>query len=150
MPAGYYPRPSAVQRFERLYTPEPNSGCWLWTGGTTTAGYGIFLKDGKSTTAHRASYELFVGEIPEGFDVDHLCRVRCCVNPDHLEAVTRKENLIRSPNTFSSIHSKKTHCPRGHPYEGDNLYLNPANGDRQCVTCRTFHGKNRTRKGIPA
>lgn len=139
------------ERFEKYFIPEPNSGCWLWIGGSTRSGYGVFYvgtsrRDRKTTTAHRVSYQLNVGEIPDGFDIDHLCRVRCCVNPDHLEAVSRDENLIRSPNTFSSIHSKKTHCPSGHPYDETNVYIHQLTGHRQCRACRAIHSSNRKRK----
>lgn len=146
MPPGFYPRPPTKDRFEKHYIPEPNSGCWLWTGGMTNGGYGIFYKDGKYSTAHRFAYELFVGPIPTGFDVDHLCRVIGCVNPAHLEAVSHKENLRRSPTTASSINRTRTHCPQGHPYEGDNLYIWKGDGSRQCVTCRNHHGQTRNRK----
>lgn len=89
--------PLAV-RLERHFIPEPNSGCWLWVGSVTGPGYGQISnpdRRGKPLLAHRVSYELHVGPIPEGFDLDHLCRVRCCINPRHLDPVTRRENLRR-------------------------------------------------------
>ena len=79
--------------------------------------------------AHRAAYELFVGPIPSGYEIDHLCRVRDCVNPDHLEAVTRRENLLRG-DTFAATHAAKTECPRGHPYDTIT-----AQGARRCSIC---------------
>lgn len=88
------------------------SGCWLWTGKTSN-GYGVVGvggRAGRTMKAHRAAYESLVGAIPVGMDLDHLCRVRNCVNPAHLEPVTRRENLKRSPLTPAG----KTHCPRGH------------------------------------
>lgn len=86
----YPPRP-----FDHFYIPEPNSGCWLWFGATTERGYGVVVANGRSIRAHRISYETAKGQIPEGLVLDHLCRVHCCVNPDHLEAVTQLENVRR-------------------------------------------------------
>lgn len=76
-----------------------------------------------------------VGPIPEGLDLDHLCRVRQCVNPDHLEPVTARENLMRSPLTQASINSAKTHCKRGHEFTPDNTRIFPKSGSRCCKTC---------------
>jgi len=103
--------------------------CWLWTGARFSNGYGSFWLLGKSVGAHRVAYELWRGPIPEGLHLDHLCRVRHCVNPDHLEPVTVRENLSRSP-----VHQMNyTHCVHGHPLSGDNLYL--WNGRRKCREC---------------
>lgn len=117
--------------------PEPNTGCWLWMGSTAGAGYGVIGVNGKNEYCHRVAFELFKGPIPEGLTIDHLCRVRVCCNPDHLEAVTHKENCHRSPH--SNIH--KTHCPRGHPYSEDNTYVR--NGKRQCKACWKIKNKER-------
>ena len=84
-----------IERFSRHYRVEPGTGCWLWTSGLWGGGYGAFFLRGKKVQAHRFSYEHHVGPIPEGLDVDHLCRVRHCVNPKHLEPVTRKVNINR-------------------------------------------------------
>lgn len=80
-------------RFDSLISPEPNTGCWLWLGTLSDNGYGIYAH----RRAHRIAFEQMKGGIPPGLDLDHLCRVRCCVNPEHLEPVTRKENCRRSP-----------------------------------------------------
>ncbi len=102
--------------------------CWEWTGAVTTGGYGSFrpVPSESPTTAHRAVYEFLVGDIPEGLDLDHLCRNRSCVNPDHLEPVTRIENMKRASK-------RRTSCPRGHRMIGENLVIDQ--GSRRCRTC---------------
>lgn len=132
-------RRPAIDRFIDAIEVD-DSGCILWTGGLNGAGYGQFYY-GKTEAnptgkgyAHRWSYETFVGPIPEGLHLDHLCRTPKCVNPDHLEPVTVRENLLRGVGP-SAIHAKKTHCPRGHSYSGDNLYVHPTKGIRYCRTC---------------
>lgn len=113
--------------------------CWLWTAAIAT-GYGRFYLDGHLVPAHRFAYELLVGPIPAGLDLDHLCRVRNCVNPAHLEPVTRQENLARTP----TANIAKTHCPQGHPYDESNTYV--AATGRQCLTCRTETSRRRARR----
>lgn len=80
------------------------------------------------------SHELHKGPIPEGLVIDHLCRNRGCVNPDHLEAVTQRENILRGEG-LAAANARKTHCPKGHPYSGENLYVVPSSGRRQCRIC---------------
>lgn len=117
-----------------------DSGCIEWIGGTNGVGYGSFYAGRASgdetgrVYAHRWSYEYHVGPIPEGLHLDHLCRNRACVNPDHLEPVTNRENLLRGAGP-SAEHARKTHCPQGHPYSGDNLYVHPTKGTRHCRAC---------------
>lgn len=108
--------------------------CWTWEASKNCGGYGHFTAGGRHFSAHRFAYELLVGPIPEGLDLDHLCRVRNCVNPAHLEPVTRRENLLRG-KTIQARNAAKTHCPQGHPYWGDNLYID-ARGCRSCWTCK--------------
>lgn len=116
------------------------SGCWIWTACTHKSGYGKTCINKRLMYAHRAVYELIVGPIPGGLTLDHLCRVRCCVNPAHLEPVTIAENISRGESA-SSVNSKKTHCPRGHLLQGVNLRdLNRK--ARECVVCHSARTKN--------
>lgn len=105
--------------------------CWPWLGSRQRIGYGVF----RNTVAHRAAYVLSTGPIPLGLELDHLCANRGCVNPGHLEPVSRRENVMRS-SSFAATNARKTHCPKGHPYAGSNLHVAP-NGDRRCLTCKT-------------
>jgi len=117
---------------------QKTDSCWLWTGGKTR-GYGyLSLRPGGQSmrvSAHRLSYRLFVGEIPDKHELDHLCKVLSCVRPDHLEAVTAKENTLRSDSP-SGIYAQRTHCKNGHPLSGDNLRMRGGKKPhRRCVTC---------------
>lgn len=94
----------------------PTSPCVLWTGATNGVGYGMRKIGGKTFLTHRLAYEEAYGPIPAGLELDHLCRTPLCMNPDHLEAVTHAEN-VRRGNGWSGVHARKTHCPRGHPYD---------------------------------
>jgi hypothetical protein len=113
---------------------DKTDGCWLWTAATNEFGYGIFRIDGRNVRAHRWAYEDLVGPIPKGLVLDHLCRTPACVRPDHLEPVTQKVNSERGAPGGRVWRSLKTHCPAGHPYEGDNLYV--YDGKRFCKACR--------------
>lgn len=105
-----------------------------WIVDKYSNGYGKIYAEGKNWLAHRLSYEVFVGPIPVELELDHLCRVTNCINPHHLEAVTKSENQHRS-NSVSGINSRKTHCKRGHPLSGDNLYFYASRTARQCRKC---------------
>lgn len=123
-------------------------GCWLWTGARSGSGRGNFMPDGRRSGkrrmvyAHRFAYELLVGPVPEGLELDHLCRIPLCVNPEHLEAVTHQENVHRGIAP-SAVNARKTHCRRGHPLSGMNLYIEPGTGGRRCVICRNLGNRRR-------
>lgn len=107
------------------------SGCWLWTAGENGAGYSWFNRQ----LGHRYSYNKFVGDIPDGLQLDHLCRVRCCVNPDHLEIVTPRTNVLRGIGP-SAQYARRTHCKKGHEFTSDNTYTTPGESNRLCRICR--------------
>jgi hypothetical protein len=135
-------------RFREKAVVDPG-GCWLWTGATSSTGYGNFWMDRRYVGAHRAAYLMFRGPVPEGLELDHLCRVRRCVNPFHLEAVTRQINTLRGTGP-SAENATKTHCKRGHELAGDNLYVTRP-GTRTCKACkaqkiREFEARNPDRK----
>lgn len=109
------------------------SGCWLWTG-CLSKGYGLFRHEKSvQSTAHRFSYKYFKGTIPKNLQIDHLCKVRSCVNPEHLEAVTAKENLDRARH-WSTLNREKDACPKGHKYTSENTYIT-STGGRSCKRC---------------
>lgn len=133
---------SEIERFSTKFTLD-NSGCWLWSAAINPDGYGIFGIDKRHTFgAHRISFSIVNGDIEPGLQLDHLCRVRNCVNPKHLEEVTLAENTARS-TFFQVINSRKqvrTHCPHGHAYTPENTYNWKHRGatktHRVCKACR--------------
>ena len=121
--------------------PQAN-GCWHWLGHVRKRGYGQFQSSGKHIGAHVYSYETFIGKVPFGYEIDHLCRNPRCVNPNHLEAVTHRVNILRGTNPPSD-NSRKTHCKNGHALIGDNLVLDQLKkGSRLCRTCRNEWQRN--------
>lgn len=110
--------------------------CWEWTAGKFKRGYGSFY-EGQNAYAHRFAYEHYRQSIPEGLELDHLCRIRHCVNPFHLEVVTHAENIKRGDAGIVSglQQQSKTHCPQKHAYNEENTYIGP-NGKRVCRTCK--------------
>lgn len=136
------PRKPPLERL-RQHTEAGPDGCILWTGALTKDGYGkvTIPRDGedwrqglRTLHAHILAWELLVGPIPDGLDLDHLCRVRRCVNVGHLEAVTSAENILRGMGA-AAINARKTECIHHHPLTGANLYVAP-NGWRFCRQCR--------------
>ena len=117
--------------------------CWNWKAAIRADGYGKWATGGRDNQrnwrAHRFSYELLKGKIPDGLDLDHLCRNRRCVNPAHLEPVTRRENVIRG------IRVNKDHCIHGHLYSTENTYIRK-NGHRQCRVCGKIAARKTRRK----
>lgn len=127
--------------------PEHNPSlgpCWLWTAAADSNGYGTFKVGVKMVGAHRVAYELLVGPIPDGFHIDHLCRVRACVNPAHLEPVTSRENTLRGVG-FSAVNARKTHCPQGHQFTPENTYTQ-SDGRRRCRKCRQATNRASSRR----
>ena len=119
----------------RLTARTDRSGeCWLWTRGVTAAGYGRFMLGGYDLYAHRAAYEAYVGPIPEGQLILHSCDTPACVNPAHLRPGTQQDNMRDRDLRGRNGHSRKTHCPQGHPYDEANT--SRLAGRRICKTCR--------------
>lgn len=111
--------------------------CWIWIGAHTVSGYGTVIRNKKTIYAHRVSYEMAFGPIPKGLEIDHLCNTPACIRPDHLRAVTHRENMNRShPGAFNAA---KTHCPAGHEYTPENTYT--YKGRRNCRMCHSTYLK---------
>lgn len=123
-------------------------GCWEWVGATRGSGYGHLWFGGRIRPAHQVVYEKAKGAIPDGLELDHLCRNPSCVNPDHLEAVTHKENMRRSVSPIAKT-GENASCPYGHPYTAANTYWRPDGEGRQCRVCIRVWKENRRSKQCP-
>lgn len=123
------------------------SQCWVFTGAKSTNGYGRASvggrreNGGRLVQVHRAVYEVLVGPIPEGLELDHLCGNRACYNPAHLEPVTHRENLLRGAG-IAARNARKTECPHGHPYDEANTFIT-RRGTRSCRTCNRLRARKR-------
>ena len=118
-------------KFGVWYIPEPNTGCWLWMRAChKKTGYGV---TSRNRLSHRVAYQMWRGQIPDGLSIDHLCRTRSCVNPDHLEVVTDRENILRGVSP-SANNARKTHCCNGHEFNQANVRL--TSDGKECRTCR--------------
>lgn len=156
-------RPSRLQRFcsaacfnagrvksleERFWSKVDKSGdCWLWTGGRNVDGYGFLNHGTGGKRSHVIAYNMLVGEVPAGMELDHLCRNRQCVNPAHLEPVTHRENVLRGAGP-AARHAKKTHCIHGHPFDPTNTLVR-MHGDviwRVCRACKRQRGAETSRR----
>jgi hypothetical protein len=126
--------------FNKSYQ-EPNTGCWIWSGDSVKGGYGRVVNNGRKWLAHRLSYIVFNGEIKKGLTIDHKCVQPSCVNPNHLEAVTMKENTLRG-SSFALKNKLKTHCPQGHEYSIENTFIHKDNR-RECRACMRIRGLKR-------
>lgn len=124
-------------RFITKFVVLGDDACWPWTASLLRNGYGRFgFAAGDIRLAHRVAYEFWIGPVPEGLQVDHVrewgCTMRHCVNPNHLEAVTQRENLLRG-NGWAGLNSRKVRCPRGHDYNAENTLI--YSGRRECREC---------------
>lgn len=129
--------------------PIPESGCLVWLGKIERGGYGVAWWNGRQRLLHRVSYEVSKGSIPHGASLDHLCRVRCCINPEHLEPVSIKVNILLGQG-IAALNSRKTHCRNGHPFSEDNTYIYPS-GDRSCRICgrNAFNAWYKRKRELP-
>lgn len=119
---------------------EKTESCWIWLGYLNRYGYGQLQYDNKMYLAHRLAYELIKGQIKSNLDLDHLCHNRECVNPNHLEPVTHKENISRNES--------KTHCSNGHKFTEGNMYVFPNGKTKHCKICRRQWDKKRYYKHL--
>lgn len=146
-------RAQVVERIVASTAIDSISGCWVWGASFSREGYGVmaWIDDSgrKQYGAHRVSFVAHGGVIPEGMQLDHLCRNRSCVNPQHLEPVTPQENILRSPIAQGSLNAAKTHCPQGHPYDEANTRLwTGRNSKGYLVTSRNCKACTATRRRI--
>lgn len=129
-----------IERFWIKVEKRGMSECWSWLAHKHPRGYGAIKIGGKMIKAHRLSYYLYRGKMPDGLDIDHLCRNTSCVNPFHLEAVPHKVNIMRGLSP-GSLNAQKTHCPRGHEYD-----IKYGKNSRWCSTCRKQYNHEYQRK----
>ncbi len=132
---------TVLERFTAKFDVRPGGDCWWWTAGQVGNGYGRFSTGGLDIRAHRWAFEHWRGPIPAGLQIDHLCRNRLCVKPPHMEVVTNRVNVLRGVGP-TARNARKTHCPQGHSYSGDNVYIYP-DGGRSCRQCHNARQRRR-------
>ena len=144
---GMKPRPQIDRFAEKIALTD--SGCIEWIASHNGVGYGTLSinRTGGKVLAHRWSYAHHYGPIPDGLTIDHLCRNTLCVNPEHLEAVSKRENTIRGVAP-TAVNAAKTHCIRGHELAGDNLHISPRTGWRTCRECRRRRAREKYQRRI--
>ena|SRR5215469_14381135 len=133
---------AAVSRLLSKIRIDPSSGCWIWQGALSR-GYGVIKIDGKMLKTHRVMFRHGYGPIRKGFHLDHLCRVKACANPEHLEEVSPRENMMRG-ESIQALNARKTECDHGHKFSDENTYIDKR-GNRACKTC-TFERSAQWRK----
>ena len=131
-------RPNTLESVLARAMPEPNTGCWIWVGVLGSAGYGQVSWKSKAVSAHRVVYEEIVGPPDPDKELDHLCRMRQCVNPRHLEQVTSKINVLRGDGP-TARNLRKDQCAHGHIFSAANTFRDK--GGRGCKACRRFYRK---------
>lgn len=144
------PKAAHPERFWEKVSKD--TGCWEWQAARYPTGYGMYMLKKRPRYAHRIAYELAIGPIPPGLEIDHLCRNRSCVRPDHLEPVTKAENILRSESPPAQS-ARATECPNGHPWDAANTYW--YRGWRHCKACRretnrAWAEKKQNRHKVPA
>jgi hypothetical protein len=139
-------REEIVNVLRKHVMPVTESGCWFWTKHLDSKGYARwrFERFKRTVSVHREFYQHFRGEIPAGKELDHLCRLPCCVNPWHMEAVSHRENVQRGKlgATSRARALAVSHCPKGHPYNAANTYTDPGGG-RRCRECHRIESRSR-------
>lgn len=145
----FFPRITGTveDRFWSKISPEPNTGCWLWCGddngyyGNISGTYNRLTKKAPRLLAHRLSYEIHFGEIPKNQEIDHKCRMKLCVNPDHLNLSGHRANVLAIPPGIRGNNQIKTHCRHGHELIGSNLQFDHR-GHARCRQCQNLHYRN--------
>lgn len=139
-----------AERFAQYVSPEPNTGCYLWTGAVSSFGYGQFNVEGRTCSAHRVAWLLEHGPIPADVEPDHRCRNRACVNTGHMQLVTHAVNMHRG-NARAGLNKRKTECLRGHPFDVENTRVEvQRNGldRRQCIKCQRLRSRGAARPAV--